>query len=257
MIEGLFNTDTEALARRIQAHAQFGARDLDGWVMGHLELREGLRVLDLGCGTGKQVIPVAQAVGAAGSVTGVDLSPDAVETVARRAAETGVADRVRTVQAGLDEADGLLGDARFDRVVSCYALYYTREPRRLFEALARRMEPGGSLFFCGPAPDNNRELKEFHYRLKGDQNAPGIAAAEFMAGMGQQLAREFFATVEVDTFENPLRFDSAEALHTYWSSYNLYDPSLDDAFRTAAADYFSGNAVFETVKRVIGVKARS
>ncbi|HEX2081165.1 MAG TPA: methyltransferase domain-containing protein, partial [Longimicrobium sp.] len=81
MIEGLFNTDTPALARRIQAHEQFGARDLNAWVFEHADLREGLHLLDLGCGTGKQAIPAAQRVGATGRVTAVDLSTEALAAV--------------------------------------------------------------------------------------------------------------------------------------------------------------------------------
>lgn len=254
MIEGQFNTDTAALARRIQAHQRFGGRDLDGWVREQVEIGEGNRVLDLGCGTGKQALPAARAVGATGRVTAVDLSEEAVAAVRRAADEGGFGDRVETFNAGFDEVDGVLGDRTFDRVVSCYALYYVREARPLFEALHRRMRPGATLFFCGPARANNRELKEFHHRLQGGEPA-GIAAAEFMEGTGQHLARELFGRVEVSTFENPLRFDSPGALHTYWSSYNLYNPALDDAFRAAAEEHFARAGVFETVKRVLGVKA--
>jgi ubiquinone/menaquinone biosynthesis C-methylase UbiE len=254
MIEGRFNTDTPALARRIQAHERFGARDLGTWVLEHAALAEGHAVLDLGCGTGKQSVPAAGLVGPTGRVASVDLSQEALDTLRRAADAAGVGDRVETFRCGLDEADAVLGERAFDRVLSCYALYYVQDARALFQALLRRLRPEGTLFFCGPARANNRELKEFHHRLHGGEPA-GIAAAEFMEGEGQALARELFARVEVSTFENPLRFDSPEALYGYWSSYNLYDPALDGAFRAAAEAHFAQAEVFETVKRVIGVRA--
>ena len=52
-----------------------------------------------------------------------------------------------------------------------------------------------------------------------------------------------------------MQFDSADALYNYWSSYNLYDSRLDAAFKEAANKHFKKNDVFETIKRVIGVKA--
>ena len=76
-----------------------------------------------------------------------------------------------------------------------------------------------------------------------------------MEGIGQRLVREVFRKVEVTSFENPLRFNSAEALYAYWSSYNLYEDELDESFKATAAEHFNRNSVFITKKRVIGVKA--
>jgi hypothetical protein len=75
-----------------------------------------------------------------------------------------------------------------------------------------------------------------------------------MEEAGQRLAQEIFGFIDVFTFENRLVFDSAGALYSYWSSYNLYDQGLDSEFRSAAAKYFETHRVFETQKRVIGVK---
>ena len=49
---GAFDTDAAALARRIDAHDRYGTRDLDPWVMEHLDLAEGQHVLELGASTG-------------------------------------------------------------------------------------------------------------------------------------------------------------------------------------------------------------
>lgn len=76
-----------------------------------------------------------------------------------------------------------------------------------------------------------------------------------MEETGQRLAHEYFTRVEISTFQNSLKFDSAEALYRYWSSYNLYDERLDADFKAATTRHFQTHAVFETVKRVIGVKA--
>jgi hypothetical protein len=64
-----------------------------------------------------------------------------------------------------------------------------------------------------------------------------------------------FAAVERFAFTDEMRFDSADALVGYWSSYNLYDPAIDDAFRTAAAAHFADHDVFVSAKRVVGIRA--
>jgi hypothetical protein len=82
-----------------------------------------------------------------------------------------------------------------------------------------------------------------------------MGASIFREGIGRDKTIEIFDKVDTTTFENILRFDSAQALYNYWSSYNLYDESIDAKFNTAAQKYFKTNKVFETVKRVLGIKA--
>jgi ubiquinone/menaquinone biosynthesis C-methylase UbiE len=50
-----------------------------------LRLREGQRVLDIGCGTGADVLEIARRVGRSGSVVGVDISDAMIEEARRRA----------------------------------------------------------------------------------------------------------------------------------------------------------------------------
>jgi hypothetical protein len=120
------------------------------------------------------------------------------------------------------------------------------------------MAPASLLFFCGPSVANNAELKQFCAQLDGasERRPEPDRAIEFMEVTGVELARGLFGEVEELEFENPLRFDSAEALVSYWTSYNLYDPELEEAFELAAQRHFEGNRVFETVKRMRAVRAR-
>ena len=76
-----------------------------------------------------------------------------------------------------------------------------------------------------------------------------------MEETGQRLARKLFKKVEIFTFQNPLRFNSVDALYSYWSSYNLYDQKLAMIFESAAISYFKKHTEFETIKKVIGIRA--
>ncbi len=255
MSPGRFDSDTAALERRLESHERFGRRDLNEWIFAHLAPAARHRILDLGCGTGKQSIPLAETVGASGEVICLDVSAEALETVTRRSRDLGVDTRLRAVQAELDRLAEVLSGERFDRVVGSYCLYYARRPETLFAWLGDALVPGGVLFFCGPSRDNNAELKRFHYGLRGESPPPTTAGAAFMEDEGQRLTRAVFGAVEVFTFENALDFDSPEALHRYWSSYNLFDETLDEAFRDAAARHFRSHTSFKTVKRAVGVRA--
>ena len=255
MEPGRFNTDTVALKQRMQAHDKYGSNDLNVWIMEHLQLEPGLSVLDAGCGTGKQTLPIAQVVGESGHVLAVDLAREALDALSQSSKELGLEKRIGLLRLDLDDLGEHLQEEGFDRVLSSYALYYTRHVQTLFGVLHRSLKPGGTLFFCGPSRANNCELKEFHYGLRGEKQPPESGGAVFMEDTGPRLAHRYFARVEASTFQNTLRFNSADALYRYWSSYNLYDEQLDTGFRAAATRHFETRAVFETVKRVIGIRA--
>lgn len=251
---GKFNTDTQALKRRIQSHDKYGSADLNQWIFDKLDLAAGLSVLDLGCGTGKQSIPMAQKVGEKGCVVSVDASRESLDTLHKTAKEAGVDRRIRVVCSGLDDLAGKFQDGEFSRVLGSYSLYYAKQTKKLVDVIHNALKKDGILFFCGPSNKNNAELKQFHYRLKNQPVPAEGGGADFMEDTGLKAARELFKVVDVFSFENPLLFDSADALYDYWSSYNLYDESLAGDFKKAAEKHFAGHPVFETVKRVVGVR---
>lgn len=255
MTLGLFDTHSDALKRRMASHDRYGKADLNAWIFEQLQPSEGQRVLDLGCGLGKQSLPLAKIVGATGGIVSVDVSPASLEALSEEALARGVASQIRTVQANLDEVEVAIGSDVFDRAVASYSLYYTTSAERLFSKIHACLKPGGTFFFCGPTAKNNEELKALHYQLKNEPPAPTTGGAAFMEGEGLAQARARFASTTTTLFENPLRFASADALYEYWSNYNLYDPEIDEAFRTAAKNHFESHESFETIKRVIGVRA--
>ncbi|MDI5942978.1 methyltransferase domain-containing protein, partial [Micromonospora sp. DH15] len=108
-----------------------------------LERRAGdrLTVLDVGGGTGGFAVPLAQA---GHRVTVVDASPDALAALTRRAAESGVADRVRAVQGDGDALAGLVEPASVDLVLCHSVLEVVDDPAPVVAALVTALRPGGA-----------------------------------------------------------------------------------------------------------------
>ncbi|MGI5406529.1 class I SAM-dependent methyltransferase [Streptomyces chartreusis] len=109
-----------------------------------LGLREGARVLDAGCGTGRALPPLRDAVGPSGVVLGADLTPAMLEAAAR---------------AGRD-ADGqlLLADVAalpvrsesLDAVFAAGLIAHLPNPAKNLRELARVVRPGGTLALFHP-----------------------------------------------------------------------------------------------------------
>ena len=254
-VAGKFNTDADALTKRIKTHEKFGSNDLNKWIFQNLDIEKGNSVLDLGCGTGKQAIPIAQLVDNTGQVFAFDFSQKALDILSQEAKRLKVDSRIVARCGDLDNLNKHLDNHNFDRVLGSYSLYYSKEPQTVFETIYQHLKPGGILFFCGPSKENNAELKMFHYNLLKDEKPPESNSAKFMEETGPMIVKNLFSKIEYYSFQNPLRFDSANSLYDYWSAYNLYNEKIDTQFKDAASRYFQTNSKFETIKRVVGIKA--
>jgi SAM-dependent methyltransferase len=101
----------------------------------------GRTALDYGCGTGDWGLMLA---GEGAVVTLLDLSPVAVRLGLRRAAVSGVANRVRGV--ARDASDlACFGDGEFNLIFGSFALHHTLKYPRARDELLRVLKPGGRL----------------------------------------------------------------------------------------------------------------
>lgn len=101
-----------------------------------------LTVLDVGGGTGGFAVPLAEA---GHTVTVIDASPDALAALTRRAADAGVAGRVRAVQGDGDALAGLVEPGQADLVLCHAVLEVVDDPSRVVAAIATALRPGGAL----------------------------------------------------------------------------------------------------------------
>lgn len=99
-----------------------------------------LHVLDVGGGTGGFAVPLAEA---GHHVTVIDASPDALASLARRAADAGVADLVSAVQGDCDQLAALVPPGGVDVVLCHSVLEEVDDPITVLAAIAAALRPGG------------------------------------------------------------------------------------------------------------------
>ncbi|WP_420312468.1 class I SAM-dependent methyltransferase [Streptomyces sp. YS-B37] len=109
-----------------------------------LGLREGDRVLDAGCGTGRALPPLRAAVGRSGVVLGADLTPAMLQAAVR-------AGRDREGQLLLTDVAALpLRPESLDAVFGAGLVAHLPRPEANLRELARVVRPGGRLALFHP-----------------------------------------------------------------------------------------------------------
>lgn len=109
-----------------------------------LRLREGARVLDAGCGTGRTLPPLRDAVGPSGVVLGADLTPAMLEAAVR-------AGRGVDGQLLLADVSALpVRSESLDAVFAAGLIAHLPSPAENLRELARVVRPGGTLALFHP-----------------------------------------------------------------------------------------------------------
>jgi ubiquinone/menaquinone biosynthesis C-methylase UbiE len=116
-----------------------------------LAVQPGERVLDIGCGRGAALIPLARAAGPTGTVLGIDLAPRMVQQTAYDTRDLPQVE-VRVADAG---APGL-PPSSYDVVASSLVLFFLPEPGDAVRTWTQLLSTGGRLGVTTFGPQDER-----------------------------------------------------------------------------------------------------
>ena len=151
-----------------------GVRDDLRWLLSTGRVPPGARVADLGCGSGANVVHLAEQ---GFDATGIDFSAVALAKARERAAGAGVGDRCRFIEADLTDPGADLGGP-YDLLIDFGALDDLRgSARRAMAGTIRRVTEPGALFllWCFHAALEDLPRMSFH---GPSRMAPGLEPGE-------------------------------------------------------------------------------
>jgi ubiquinone/menaquinone biosynthesis C-methylase UbiE len=134
-------------------------------VVERLGLRPGQRVLELGPGPGRLLIPAAKMILPDGEAVGIDVQPAMVERLKRRASEAG-ATNLRVIQG--DATAPHVAESSFDLVFFCAALGEIPDRTSALRQSYLALKPGGVLSVTEMFGDPHYQRQSVVKRLAED-----------------------------------------------------------------------------------------
>lgn len=182
------------------------------WLVAELDPRPGERAVDIGCGRGAALFPLARAIGETGRTVGIDLAPRMVEATAAEAAAEGLPAEVRVGDA--QEPD--LEPESFDIVAASLVIFFLPDPAAALRSWRALLVDGGRVGITtfGPYSEEWKVVDEVFkpYQPKPPPGAIPPEKSPFAsdAGVERLVGDAGFTGLRTATMTIEARFDDAE-----------------------------------------------
>ena len=241
-----YQETTSDLLTRIDIHQKFGSRDIDQWMLDILQMPKGSRILDVGCGAGKQCFVFYNALEGAADITGGDVSAELLERA--RQENDRLSNHVKFIDLDFNKRFPFEAD-QFDLLSACFTIYYAEDIPFTIREMHRVLKTGGRLFTTGPMPENKRLFYEI-IREATQKTIPPMPGSSRYGSSILEAIQNTFSQVAVHFFENPLTFAELDP----FLSYTRASLSEDRKLWTSL---FEGKDDFERVMtQIAGVAAQ-
>lgn len=214
----------------------------EGFV-GRLNIRPGMKVLDVACGSGNLAVVAA---GKGADVTGIDIADNLVEAAKERAAEKGL-----SIKFEQGDAEALpYDDDTFDVVMTMFGAMFAPRPDVTASELVRVCKPSGTIAMANWTPTGHAGQM---FKLAGKYIPPPDMPPPVLWGVPETVAERFSDRVtdlkmtptmaEFDYDESPA--EVVELFRKYFGptvmAFKIIPPENHEAYRSDMEALWTAN----------------
>lgn len=211
----------EKLNTRVSIHSKYSTnhQGFGNWITSHYQIRPGMSVLELGCGTGDMWVGKEELVGKCGKLILSDFS----EGMLQKAKEN-LQEMEKIQFSTIDIQDIPFEDNTFDVVIANMMLYHVPDMAKGLGEVRRVLKPGGR-FYCATYGEHG--IMDYLCRLFRNYGAEDNTSHLFTLQNGKARLAPFFADVQRYDYEDFLRVtdpeDMADYIETLTGMSTLHD----------------------------------
>lgn len=215
---------SDNLQKRINIHAYSTSKvPWFAWVLEGLELKPGMKILELGCGTGALWIQQRESLPEDLEILLTDSSEGMLES-AREVlkpfkayfAKKNICFRFQKLAA----EDFVATEEKYDRIIANHMLYHVAGDKRprLLENCAKSLKKTGMFYASTVGRTHMREMFDLQKAFDSRMNPPGWFSEGFELENGGEQLQKAFAKVTMEEQENDLLVPDPEVLYHYIES---------------------------------------
>ena len=135
------------LNNRIDINNKYSKKNLTDWLFNKYVLKKNMKILEIGCGLGQHVVIYSKIIKSKGLVLATDISEKSLKNL-----ENYKLKNIQLKKIDMDKISYYLTKERllFDRIVSVYSIYYSKNPLALIKKLLTFLNKKGELYITIP-----------------------------------------------------------------------------------------------------------
>ena len=213
----------KALANRITSHKKFSNFDLHSWVKKNIKIKNGDRILDIGCGDGN-FIKLFHQMNCGGEIIGVDKN-DILINSARKKFK--LKRNIKFIKGDFDNIK--FSKKKFDCIFFIYSIYYTENSSKLILKVLNYLNEKGKLIIVGPGANNAKQIDKLNFLVtKKRPNKEYRFRQQRIEKEFYPLLKKHFSSKKVNLklINNHMAFKTDAQLADYYWSTLLWRQSL-------------------------------
>lgn len=211
------------------------AETFEDWLLRRLNVTGDERVLDVGCGQGRFLLPIARQATTA-LVVGLDISPGVMSALGETIRE----ERLPAVLVVGDAQALPFLDGSFGLVMANHVLYHLADIPAAAREAARVLGASGTFVATTNGRDGMAQMHDLHVATMaelGIEYDPHVDT-RFDLESGAATLASAFSEIDVWRFDDGFRSPTADPVTAYYTATQLFqgprnDPAIDEAKRRA------------------------
>lgn len=212
------------LQKRINIHAYSTSKtEWFQWVFDGLQLGSGMKILDIGCGTGKLWIVMRDKLPENLEIVMTDRSKEMVQEAERGINEYAKIYKTKNIRFSFLQRDAEnfhVEEDGFDRVIANHMLYHVSNEKRidLLQKCATLLKEDGMFYASTVGVTHMQELYSLITEFDPEIELPTWMSENFELENGGKQLEEVFSKVLVEEHENNLLVPDPQAIYDYVDS---------------------------------------
>jgi len=206
------------LVNRLDLNKKLGSKDLSKWLFKRYKIKKNEKILELGCGIGKHVLKHSKIIGKKGLVFATDYSKKSLLNLKKNLKTQNV--KIKCIP--MDDLSYYLKNKKlkFDKIISSYAIYYSRNPMKVIKNLKFFLNKNGKFLITAPCYPHT--LTEF---AKKQKTLPKIAEnyINFSTQKLEIFLKKNKYKHKIYNFKNILKFYKINDLINFYRSTVFYN----------------------------------